>query len=145
MYSHECVKKTDMEKKKLLNVTWTILTMSLLPFWVLNMVVVFLFLEGQKALRFNKKYLNLCFKDERMSYKFGMTWGWITNENICILGWSITLKWWHLDQGSSNLAHEIYCPAEYSSNSDQTHLKMLINVFRVIRKSQVGEFDQGWS
>ncbi len=36
-------------------------------------------------------------------------------------------------------------PTEFSSNPNQTHLRMLINVFRIIRKSQVGEFDQGWS
>ncbi len=34
-------------------------------------------------------------------------------------------------------------PAEFSSNSNQTHLSMLIRVFKIIRKSQVGEFDQG--
>ncbi len=35
--------------------------------------------------------------------------------------------------------------AEFSSNPNQTHLSMLISVFKIIRKSQVGEFDQGWS
>uniref|UniRef100_A0A8C1N1C4 [histone H3]-trimethyl-L-lysine(4) demethylase n=1 Tax=Cyprinus carpio TaxID=7962 RepID=A0A8C1N1C4_CYPCA len=34
------------------DVTWTILTMSLLPFWALNMMVVLLSMEGQKTLRF---------------------------------------------------------------------------------------------
>ncbi len=41
------------------------------------------------------------------------------------------------------MAHEIHFPAEFSSNPNQTHLSMLINVFRIFRKSQVGEFDQG--
>ncbi len=50
-----------------------------------------------------------------------------------------------LRQGSLNLAHEIHFPAEFSSNPNQTHLSMLISVFKIIRKSQVGEFDQGWS
>ncbi len=39
-------------------------------------------------------------------------------------------------------------PAEFSSNRsnpNQTHLSMLIRVLKIIRKSQVGEFDQGWS
>ncbi len=36
-------------------------------------------------------------------------------------------------------------PAAFSSNPNQTHLSMLISVFKIIRKSQVGEFDQGWS
>ncbi len=47
-----------------------------------------------------------------------------------------------IEQGHSNLAPEIHFPAEFSSNTNQTHL---INVFRIIRKTQVGEFDQGWS
>ncbi len=48
-------------------------------------------------------------------------------------------------QGYSNLAHDIHFSAEFSSNPNQTQLSMLINVFRIIRKSQEGEFDQGWS
>ncbi len=48
-------------------------------------------------------------------------------------------------QGYSNLSREVHFPAEFSSNPNQTHLSMLINAFRIIRKSQVGEFDQGWS
>ncbi len=40
------------------------------------------------------------------------------------------------------MAHKIHFPAEFSSNLNQTHLSMLISVFRIIRKSQVGEFDQ---
>ncbi len=47
--------------------------------------------------------------------------------------------------GYSNLAREIHVPAEFNSNPNQAHLSMLINVFRIIRKSQEGEFDQGWS
>ncbi len=47
------------------DVTWTILTMSSLPFWALKVVVVLLSMEGQKALRFHQKYLNLCSEDER--------------------------------------------------------------------------------
>ncbi len=39
----------------------------------------------------------------------------------------------------------IHIPAKFSSNPNQTHLSMLINVFRINRKSQVGEFDRGWS
>ncbi len=46
--------------------------------------------------------------------------------------------------GYSNLAREIHFPEEFISNR-QTHLSMLISVSRIIRTSQVGEFDQGWS
>ncbi len=45
------------------------------------------------------------------------------------------------------ISHPKICPtpAEFSSNPNQTHPSILINVFKIIRKSQVGEFDQGWS
>ncbi len=55
------------------DVKWTILTMSLLPFWALNMSVVLVSMEVQKALGFNQKYLNLCSEDERRSYWFETT------------------------------------------------------------------------
>ncbi len=35
------------------DVTWTILSMSLLPFWALNVVVALLFMQGQKNLKFH--------------------------------------------------------------------------------------------
>ncbi len=54
--------------------------MSLLLFWALNVVVHLLSMQGQKALRFHQKYLNLCSKDERRSYRFGTTWGWVMTE-----------------------------------------------------------------
>ncbi len=59
--------------------------MSLLPFWALNVSVALLSMEGQKALGFHLKYLNLCTEDERRSYKFGKIWGWVINDRIFIL------------------------------------------------------------
>ncbi len=53
--------------------------MSLLPFWALNMSVVLLSMQGQKALRFNQKYLNLCSEDEQRSYRFGTTFHFWVN------------------------------------------------------------------
>ncbi len=46
--------------------------MSLLPFWALKVVVALLSMQGQKALRFHQKCLNLCSEDERRSYRFDM-------------------------------------------------------------------------
>ncbi len=48
--------------------------------------------EGQRALRFKQKYLHLCSEDERRSYGFGMTWGWVINDRIFIFGWTIPLS-----------------------------------------------------
>ncbi len=69
-------------KLRLNHVTWTILMMSLLPFWALNISVALLSMQGQKALRYNQKYLNLCSEDEWRSYRFGTTWGWVINDRI---------------------------------------------------------------
>ncbi len=74
------------------DVTWTILIMSLLPFWALNVSVVLLSMEDQKALGFHQKYLNLCSEDEWRSYRFGTTWGWAINDRFFIFGWTIPLS-----------------------------------------------------
>ncbi len=47
--------------------------MSLPHFYALDMVVPLLSMEGQKALGFLQKYLNLCSEEERRSYRFGTT------------------------------------------------------------------------
>ncbi len=49
-------------------------------------------MQGQKALIFHQKYLNLCSEDERRSYGFGTTWGWVINDRIFIFGWTILLR-----------------------------------------------------
>ncbi len=65
------------------DITWTILMMSsLLHCFDLTVVVPLLSIEGQKALQFHHKYLNLCSEDEVMSYGFGRTWGWVTKDSF---------------------------------------------------------------
>ncbi len=46
----------------------------LIPFWVLNVVVALLSMQGQKALGFHQKYLHLFSEDEWGFYGFGKTW-----------------------------------------------------------------------
>ncbi len=53
--------------------------------------------------------------------------------------------WFSLDQALSTLVLEGHCPANFSSNPNQTHLNQLIKLFRITSKLQAGEFDQGWS
>ncbi len=50
--------------------------------------VALLSMEGRRALRFHQKYLNLCSEDERRSYGFGTTWGWVINDRIIIFWWT---------------------------------------------------------
>ncbi len=115
-YSHECTLKTDTEEKKLLNeviifvffankkYSSSFITLRLnhwchmdyyndvlIPFWALNVSVVLLSMQGQKALGFHQKYLILCSEDERSSYGFGTTWGWGINDRIFIFGWTMSL------------------------------------------------------
>ncbi len=81
----------SLRTKRILDVTWTILTMSLLPFWALNVVVVLLSMEGQKALGVHQKHLNLCSEEKLRSNTFRKTWGWVINDRIFIFGWTILL------------------------------------------------------
>ncbi len=71
--------------------TWTILLMFLLRCCALIVVVSVQSTEGQGALRFHQKYLNLCSKDERRSYEFGTTRGWVINVST-IFGWTSPFK-----------------------------------------------------
>ncbi len=41
---------------------------------------------------FKQKYLNLCSNDERRSYGFGTTSGWVINDIIFIFGWTNPLR-----------------------------------------------------
>ncbi len=70
-----------------------ILTMSLLIFWALNISVVLRSMQGQKALGFNQKYLNL-FPMIYRSHKSGTRWGWIINDRIFLFGKTIPVKVW---------------------------------------------------
>ncbi len=49
--------------------------MFLLPFWALKVAAVLLPMQGQKALIFHQKYLNLSVEDERRSCAFGIGLG----------------------------------------------------------------------
>ncbi len=48
--------------------------------------VVLLSMEGQKALGFNQKYLNLCSEDEQRSCGFGTTRGCVNNDRTVLFG-----------------------------------------------------------
>ncbi len=66
--------------------------MFLLPFWALNVSVMLLSMQDQRALRFHQKYPHLWSEDDRRSYGFGTTWGWVINERILIFGCTIPLN-----------------------------------------------------
>ncbi len=53
---------------------------------------VAVYMQGQKALGFHQNYLHLCSEDERRSYRFGTTWGWLIIERINIFVWTIPLR-----------------------------------------------------
>ncbi len=72
------------------DVTWTILTMSLLRFWVLNVSVALLSMQVRKLSDFIKNIL-MHSEDEQMSYRCGTTWWWVNKERIFIFEWTIPL------------------------------------------------------
>ncbi len=67
------------------DVTWTILTMSLL--WALNVITALLSMQNQNLFH----EINLCSEDEWRSWGLGMTWGGVINNGIKIFGWTIPL------------------------------------------------------
>lgn len=64
------------------DVTWTILQISLLCFWALNVVVPLLSVRGRGALGFSQGCLNLCFKVKWRTSRFWTKWGWVINDRI---------------------------------------------------------------
>ncbi len=51
----------------------------------------------QAAYKLSSKYLPLCSVEQRHSYRFGPSWGWVNDDRIFIFGWTIPLKqekWW---------------------------------------------------
>ncbi len=63
---------------------WTILTMSLLTFWALNVFVTLLSMQGQKALWFYQKCLNLC-SDFWLNYPFKVASALSSMRPLCLI------------------------------------------------------------
>ncbi len=45
----------------------------------------------QPGYKLSSKYLPLCSAEQRHSYRFGTTWGWVYDDRIFIFGWTIPL------------------------------------------------------
>ncbi len=57
----------------------------------------------QPGYKLSLKYLPLCSAEQRHSYRFGTTWGWVNDDTIFIFEWTIPLKgnalgWWYTGQ-----------------------------------------------
>ncbi len=46
----------------------------------------------QPGYKLSSKYLPLCSAEQRHSYRFGTTWGWVNDDSIFIFGWTIPLS-----------------------------------------------------
>ncbi len=42
----------------------------------------------QPGYKLSSKYLPLCSAEQRHSYRFGTTWGWVNDDRIFIFGWT---------------------------------------------------------
>ncbi len=45
----------------------------------------------QPGYKLSSTYLPLCSAEQRHSYRFGTTWGWVNDDRIFIFGWTIPL------------------------------------------------------
>ncbi len=46
----------------------------------------------QPGYKLSSKYFHFCSAEQRNSYRFGTTWGWVNDDRIFIFGWTITLN-----------------------------------------------------
>ncbi len=51
----------------------------------------------QPGYKLSSKYLPLCSAEQRNSYRFETTWGWVNNDRIFIFGWTIPLRPLHTE------------------------------------------------
>ncbi len=57
----------------------------------------------QPDYKLSSKYLPLCSTEQRNSYRFGSTWGWVNDYRIFIFGWTIPLSSCTLAMGSNSV------------------------------------------
>ncbi len=46
----------------------------------------------QPGYKLSSEYLPLCSAEQRNSYRFGTTWGWVNDDRIFIFGWTVPLN-----------------------------------------------------
>ncbi len=56
--------------------------------WVILTIYIFSCSLCGKKLQTHTKYLYLCSMEERKSYRFGRTWGWVNNDNFPLTTWA---------------------------------------------------------
>ncbi len=80
IYSCHGKAKSLLAITSVFNVTWSFRNHSNTPIWC--SINIFFLISDSNILRIHQKYHNLCSKDERRSYEFGTTWGWLINDRI---------------------------------------------------------------
>ncbi len=60
----------------------------------------------QPGYKLSSKYLPLYSAEQRNSYRFGTTWGWVNDDRIFIFGWTILLS---LQAFPLSLKHTMHC------------------------------------
>ncbi len=78
---------------------------------------------GSERVGFYEKYLNLCSEDERRSYGFGTTWGWVINDKIIIFGRTITLNIINIHFFYTYCSH-FYCYLYWRQNNNLTAVRI---------------------
>ncbi len=73
----------------------------------------------QPGYKLSSEYLPLCSAEQRHSYRFGTTWGWVNDDRIFIFGWSIPLKSMENPIKNMKTLHVCVCYQEISSRCQQ--------------------------
>ncbi len=88
-YSEECGKQSS-SGAPLTSIVFFILTMEVNG------------APKQPGYKLSSKYLPLCSAEQRNSYRFGSTWGWVNYDRIFIFGWTIPLSHWVTQGGRAD-------------------------------------------
>ncbi len=60
----------------------------------------------------SSEYLPLCSAEKRHPYRFGTTWGWVSDDRIFIFGWTIPL----INRDSSHNVYIIYVTLDHKTS-----------------------------
>ncbi len=82
----------------------------------------------QPGYKLSSKYLPLCLAEQRNSYRFGTTWGWVNDDRIFIFGWTIPLtlikiSFWFWDFSLCNFRDLTYALSACNTPKRKQNLK----------------------
>ncbi len=80
----------------------------------------------QPGYKLSSKYLPLCSAEQRHSFRFGTTWGWVNDDSIFIFGWTIPLS-----------RTGIFCSNSQKLYGSKFPIFFMPNIIRILSKDHV--------